>query len=175
MERKRRQAPHRTDWSLIERDFLATGMSYRDLAEKHGISQSAVKKRAAAGRWQEQLLELKREEERKAAGARTEQILDLRENRRAMLLNTADDLLEKLRQALDQLEPENTPALASLARTLKDLRELQGLRKDSLDLEEQQARIEKLRSEIRKSEDENGPAGVLILPEIQETEEGETS
>ena len=174
MERKRKETALKTDWELIERDFLASGMSYRALAEKYGLSLSSVKKRAAAGHWQERLLALKREEER-AAESGTEKLLELRESRRAMLLNTADDLLEKLRQALDQLEPENTLALASLARTLKDLRELQGLRKDALDLEEQQARIEKLRSEIRKTEEEVAPAGVLILPEIREPEDGETS
>lgn len=174
MDRKRKGTAPKTDWELIERDFLASGMSYRALAGKYGLSLSAVKKRAAAGRWQERLLSLKREEER-AAESRTEKLLELRENRRALLLNTADDLLEKLRQALDQLEPENTPALASLARTLKDLRELQGLRKDALDLEEQQARIEKMRSEIRKTEEEEAPAGVLILPEIREVEDGKPS
>ena len=121
MERKRKETALKTDWELIERDFLASGMSYRALAEKYGLSLSSVKKRAAAGHWQERLLALKREEER-AAESGTEKLLELRESRRAMLLNTADDLLEKLRQALDQLEPENTPALASLARTLKDLR-----------------------------------------------------
>ena len=174
MERKRKRTAPKTDWELIERDFLASGMSYRALAEKYGLSLSAVQKRAAAGHWQERLLELRREEER-SAQSRTEKLLELRESRRAILLNTADDLLEKLRQALDQLEPENTPALASLARTLKDLRELQGLRKDALDLEEQQARIEKMRSEIRKTEEDEAPAGVLILPEIRQPEDGKTS
>lgn len=174
MERKRKGTGPKTDWERVEEDFLASGMSYRALAEKHGVSLSTVKKRAAAGHWQERLLSLKREEER-AVESRNRKLLELRENRRALLLNTADDLLEKLRLALDQLEPENTPALASLARTLKDLRELQGLRKDALDLEEQQARIEKMRSEIRKTEEEEAPAGVLILPEIREVEEEETS
>ena len=174
MERKRKGTGPKTDWERVEEDFLASGMSYRALAEKHGVSLSTVKKRAAAGHWQERLLSLKREEER-AVESRYRKLLELRENRRALLLNTADDLLEKLRLALDQLEPENTPALASLARTLKDLRELQGLRKDALDLEEQQARIEKMRSEIRKTEEEEAPAGVLILPEIREVEEEETS
>ena len=57
MERKRKGTAPKTDWELIERDFLASGMSYRALAEKHGVSLSAVKKRAAEGRWQDQLLD----------------------------------------------------------------------------------------------------------------------
>lgn len=171
MDRMGKRNASKHDWGQIQADFLATGMSYKALAEKHAVGLSAVKKRAAAENWQRKLLELRREEERAAAAERAEQILEKRENRRSLLLNTADDLLEKLRQSLDQLEPENTAALASLTRTLKDLRELQGLRKDALDLEEQQARIEKMRSEIRKSEDEGEPAGVLILPEIREPEE----
>ena len=127
MERMRKGTGPKTDWERIEEDFLATGLSYRALAEKHGLSLSTVKKRAAERRWQERLLSLRREEER--AGASTGgQLLELRENRRALL-----------------------------------------------DLEEQQARIEKMRSEIRKTEEEEAPAGVLILPEIRDVEDGVTS
>ena len=55
----------RHDWKLIEADFLATGQSYRALAQKYGAGLSSVKKHAAAGRWQEKLLELRNEELRK--------------------------------------------------------------------------------------------------------------
>ena len=34
MERKRKRTAPKTDWEQIERDFLASGMSYRALAEK---------------------------------------------------------------------------------------------------------------------------------------------
>ena len=161
----------RHDWKLIEADFLATGQSYRALAQKYGAGLSSVKKHAAAGRWQEKLLELSRGERAAALAEPVDLALEKRLDRRALLLDTADEMLEKLRRAAAQLEPGNTLALASLVRALKDLKELQGLQKDALDLEEQQTRIEKMRSEIRKAESGEGPAGVLILPAIEEDRE----
>ena len=147
-------------------------MHYRQLAKKYGAGLSSVKKHAAEGRWQEKLLELS-QGERAAELVRPERLaLEKRLDRRAVLLDTADEMLEKLRQALDQLEPDDTLALASLVRALKDLRELQGLRKDPLDLEEQQTRIEKMRSEIRRGESEESQTGVLILPTMEEEAQG---
>ena len=167
-------AANRIDWTPVEADFLATGASYRRLAEKHGVSLSSLKKRAAAKRWQEKLLELRRSEE-------LSETLDVwapaeqrRQDRRTRLLDTSDELLDKLRREMDELEPGNAKALASLVRALKDLRELQGLGKDPLDLEEQQTRIEKMRSEIRRSEEENGAGGVVLLPPVETAEEPES-
>ena len=41
------------DWSEIEMEYIAGAMSYRDLAERYGISVTAVSKHAVKGRWQE--------------------------------------------------------------------------------------------------------------------------
>ena len=123
----------------------------------------------------EKLLELRRSEE-------LSETLDVwalaeqrRQDRRTRLLDTSDELLDKLRREMDELEPGNAKALASLVRALKDLRELQGLRKDALDLAEQQARIERLRIAGQRSgnENEDEAAGVLILPAIEENKEPE--
>ena len=168
--RKGECAAAKHDWNLIEADFLATGQTYRALAEKYGAGLSSVKKHAAEGRWQEKLLELSRGERAAEIAEPVNLALEKRMGRRAMLLDTADEMLEKLRQALEQVEPGNTLGLASLVRALKDLRELQGLQKDPLDVEEQQMRIEKMRSEIRRGESEEEPAGVLILPAIEDGE-----
>ena len=168
-----------TNWSLVEADFLATGLSYSRLAKKHGLSLSAVKRRGAAGRWQERLRVLRAREE--AAGEQAVEILqpeelalETRQTRRMRLQDAADRIMEKINRALEELEPDNTYALSTLVRALKDLRELQGLQKDTLDLAEQQARIAKLRSETRDPDSESG-GGVLVLPaadgELQPPEE----
>ena len=161
------------DWSLVEADFLASGLSYSKLAEKHGLSLSTVKRRAAAGHWQTHLRELTEREETltKAREAETvepeELALEIRQSRRLRLEDAADRLLERISRSLDEQETDNPYALAALVRALKDLRELQGLRKDSLDLAEQQARIERLRSECRRAgAEEEEAGGVLILPEM---------
>ena len=41
------------DWSEMEMEYIAGAMSYRDLAERYGISVTAVSKHAVKGRWQE--------------------------------------------------------------------------------------------------------------------------
>ena len=41
------------DWSEIEMEYIAGAMSYRGLAERYGISVTAVSKHAVKGRWQE--------------------------------------------------------------------------------------------------------------------------
>ena len=171
-----RQAVRRIDWSLVEADFLATGLSYARLAEKHGISVDSVKRKAAAEHWQAKLRELTEREEALKDAAEAEQAepmelaLETRRSRRMQLQDIADRMLEKVSRSLDELEPDKPFALAALVRALKDLRELQGLRKDALDLAEQQARIERLRLAAQRTGTENGgeePGGVLILPAIE--------
>ena len=41
------------DWSEIEMEYIAGATSYRDIAERYGVSATAVSKRAIKGRWQE--------------------------------------------------------------------------------------------------------------------------
>ncbi len=166
------------DLRLAELDFLTGGLSYAELAEKHGVSVSTVRRLAAEGHWKERLRRITEQEEGlrrkepKAEVVMSEELaLEIRQQRRLRMQETVDRMLEKMRDCVEELGPEDVYALASLIRAMKDLRELQGLQKDSLDLAEQQARIDKLRSEIRRGESEGGRAGVLILPEIRETEE----
>lgn len=93
--------------------------------------------------------------------------LEMRVARRAKLLTTTDAMMDRIITALDLIDPDNTYAISMLVRALKDLRDLQGLSKDQLDLEEQQARIAKLRSETRDQESESA-GGVLLIPAIDE-------
>lgn len=89
--------------------------------------------------------------------------LRLRIERRDRLLRVTDEMMDRIIDALNTIEPGNASAIATLARALKDIRDIQGLSKDALDLEEQKARIQKLRSEVRSGDlEESG--GVLLLP-----------
>lgn len=78
-----------------------------------------------------------------------------------------DGLANRIEDALAIVEPDNVYAITLLARALKDLRDLQRLNKDALDIEEQQARIAKLRSDTRIVESED-VGGIIVLPEIDE-------
>lgn len=77
-----------------------------------------------------------------------------------------DEMLDRVEDAICQVDTSNAGAVKLLTAALKDLRSLKGLDKSPLDLEEQKARIEKLRSETRIVEDSE-EYGVILLPEIE--------
>lgn len=41
------------DWNALKVEYVSGGMSYRELAEKHGIPPSTLMKAAAKGKWKE--------------------------------------------------------------------------------------------------------------------------
>lgn len=88
---------------------------------------------------------------------------EIRAKRARRMLETTDMMMDHIIDALQLVEPDNTYALGMLVRALKDLRDIQGLNKSALDIEEQQARIAKLRSETRIVE-EDSQGGVILLP-----------
>ena len=83
-------------------------------------------------------------------------------------MRITDAMMDRILSAMESPEVVSPYSLKLLASTLRDLREMQGLNKSALDLEEQMARIAKLKSETRIVE-ENGDSGVIILPAIDET------
>lgn len=169
------------DWSAIEADFLATGTKYPTLAKKWGVSLSGVKRRAAAGKWTEKLAEIaKRTEPETEPEPRTEpetgtaEIMhpeelaaELRAKRSRRMIEVTDMMMDHIIDALGVIHADDTMALATLVRALKDLREMQGLNKSALDIEEQQARIAKLRSETRIVDD-GSEGGVIFMPTMAE-------
>lgn len=162
------------DWKQIEADFLATGMSYRELANKYGVSFSTLRKKAAAGKWRDlfgdvarKAAEQQREQAEQAEQAERQDVAVITRNNRAVRFAEMTDIMaDKILEALDAVDVKDAYAIKLLAGALKDLRDLQGLNKTALDIEEQQARIAKLRSESRIVEAEDS-GGVLILPMIE--------
>ncbi|WP_440466885.1 hypothetical protein ACKI1H_27040 [Pseudomonas sp. YH-1] len=53
-----------TDWEAIERAFRAGALSIRTIADRHGVSDTAIRKRAKAGGWERDLSEQVRKEVR---------------------------------------------------------------------------------------------------------------
>lgn len=92
------------DWNTLKAEYIAGGVSYRELAEKHGVSESTLRKRAAKEHWSEL---------RNKAGTATEQkIVDKTAEdsaNKAVELSTriddiADKLLDKIERAVDELD-----------------------------------------------------------------------
>lgn len=151
-------------WATIRADFLSSGMSYRQLADKHHVSLSTLKKRAMKEHWT-------RAREKVIAQAGTDDgtgtgsepgtditVLDIergvqeRRDRMQRFMEASDAMMDRIVDALTSPEVISPYSLKLLASALRDLREMQGLNKSALDIEEQQARIEKLRSETKTAE-----------------------
>lgn len=182
------------DWSEIAKDYQENGLSYAELAEKYHVSISTLKKAAARQGWTEtkerrrkaadaMIKAIENAVENGTAGNGTEaengtgkmapvtmlypdRVLPA-ENDAVRFARIVSELMDKVEDAICHMDVTNPGAVKLMTGALKDLRDLKGLNKTALDIEEQKARIEKLRSEVRITEDV-GEYGVIFLPQIEE-------
>lgn len=146
------------DWERIRTEYVTTTVSYRELCKKYGVSLATLAKRGKKEQWAE-----KREQHINRAETK---VLQAVENRKASSAGKIYDVSIKL---LDKIaETAGTDGLCakdlrSLTAALKDLREIQGIRTPE-ELEEQRARIEKLKREA--AERESGQEIAVELGEV---------
>ena len=170
-------------WATIRADYLSSGLSLSKLAKKHGVSLSTMKKRAAAEHWT-------RARDAVAAGAAADESVTgsadgtgtdmngtgteiahaeiveaivTKRDRLDTFLRASDAIMDRILDALTSPEVISPYSLKLLASALRDLREMQGLNRTELDLEEQRARIAKLKSDTRIVESE-GEGGIIFMP-----------
>ena len=150
------------DWSQIKTEYVTGTCGVRDLAKKYHVSQDSICRRSKAEGWVEQR---KRNQSRVSAELEqkaVERIID-----RASKMQTAADLLtDRFLDAITNMDLDNVQALKQVASALKDLREIQGLNRTALDIEEQKARIEALKAKSNMQEEDNGETGIILLPSI---------
>lgn len=128
------------DWKKLRAEYIAGGVSYRKLAEKHNVSFHTLRKQAAKENWKA----LKDETTAKTVTKIIEIESDKQAERMKRLLNVSDMLLDAVEDAVSKFKAEelllDRTALKSLSGTIKDIKDIQSL-KTSLDIEEQKARI----------------------------------
>ena len=142
------------DWKKIKAEYIAGGISYRELAEKHNVSFDTLAKLAAKENW--------RKLKQKTAEKITQKIIDLESNKQAermqRLLTVSDKLLEAVEEAVEQFHSHeltlDRTALKSLSGTIKDIKEIQNI-KTELDIEEQKARIAILKKQAQEEQSDN--------------------
>lgn len=162
-------------WSRIRADFLATGASYKSLAEKYGVSLSKVKRIAAKELWtsggtdytslaeEAKTVSKKRTKTNQSEPSepeRTEpaestaltvpehvEVMEAPRDRYQRFMEITDSMMDRIADALASPDVINPYSLKLLASALRDIREMQGLNKSELDREEQKARIAKLKRE----------------------------
>ena len=135
------------DWKKIEAEYITTETSYRKLAEKYGVDQATIARRAKKHDWVSKRQHHADKTQAKILTADTQKKVD----RTARLMTVADKLLKKVEQAVDHEEPMSANAIKNLSDALKNIRETQMIRSEA-DMREQEARIRNLEKQAQVEE-----------------------
>ena len=145
------------DWNKIKTEYITTDTSYRKLAEKYGVDQATVARRAKKEDWVSKRQHHADETQAKILTADTKNKAD----RAARLMTVADKLLKKVEQAVDQEGPISAGAIKNLSDALKNIKDAQMIKSDR-DMLEQDARIAKLQKECEVQDDKDKTVIVTI-------------
>ena len=137
------------DWQKIKTEYITTDTSYRKLAEKHGLDQATIARRAKKEGWVSKRQQNAIRTQAKIVNA----ISDKQVDRAAKLISVSDQLLDRVQELVEMgsgllVAPQN---LKHISGVLKDIKEIQMIRSDA-DLREQEARIKKLQKEAEQED-----------------------
>lgn len=154
------------DFKKIKAEYIRGGTSYRKLAEKYGVSFSSIRRRADKEKW----TDLRTQCEQKQSTKIVESVASQEAKRVDGIQTVADLLLMKIKCGVeDGSLIIDSQSIRQITASIKDLRDIKGM-KSELDMQEQMARIEKLRKEASKEEEKDTSMyGVFILPDIEES------
>jgi transposase-like protein len=145
------------DWAKIEAEYITTDTSYRKLAEKFGIDQATIARKAKKEDWISKRQQHVSKTQAKILNADTNKKVD-----RAAALNAAADLLlRKTVKAMNAYDTLTPTAAKNYSDALKNIKEIHMIR-TAEDIEEQQARIAKLKKEVQ---DEDKSKAITVVLE----------
>ena len=133
---------NRVDWPSVKTEYITTNTSYQRLADKYGVSNASVSRRARLENWAALRLDYARRTEERILEA----VSTLQAARAERLQKAADRLLDRVEQLLDSPVAAELPpqSLRHISGVLKDIRDVQMI-KSSLDCQEQALKIANLR------------------------------
>ena len=88
------------DWQAIKTEYITTDTSYRKLAQKYGIHYKVISERGKAEKW----VELRSQHRDKTLTKTLGKISNKQADKMARIDDLADQLLEKLEQAITELD-----------------------------------------------------------------------
>ena len=138
------------NWNAIRTDYITSNVSYRDLETKYGVCYRQIAKKGKAEGWGSQRSQHNHKVVTKLLDDDAEQKVSSIERLEAV----ADKVLDKVEAYIDACDPTemDTQSLKHISGVLRDIKDVKRGRKD---LEEQDARIAKLRKEAEKEDDTN--------------------
>ena len=132
------------DWAKIEAEYITTDTSYRRLAEKYGVDQATIARKAKKEDWVSKRQQHISTTQAKIIAADAQQKVD----RASRLKNVADKLLYRVEDIVEYDQHLTAAAIKNLSDALKNIKEAQMIR-TAEDIEEQKARIAKLKKDIQ--------------------------
>lgn len=146
------------DWAKIRAEYIRGGTSYRKLAEKYKVPMNTLKRVAKQGNW----VELRTQKEHKVTTQLTEIAASTQSEAAKIIFNAAIDLARKVAKSIEQQEVFLPGDAYGYANAMQKIKQTIGI-KDDIDLEEQQARIAKIKSETAVAE-EVTQGKVIVIP-----------
>ena len=105
------------DWQKIQTEYITSDTSYRKLADKYGIDQATIARKAKKEDWVSKRQQHLSEVQAKILSADMEGKVDRAER----LMSVADKLLEKVEQWVAMGEPISANSIKNLSDALKNI------------------------------------------------------
>lgn len=142
------------DWTAIKIDYIThEDSSYRKLAKKYDVPVATLFHRGKIENWADE----KRQHKSNIIAKTVVEVEKDEVKRMTKLLVVTDKLLVRIERIVDKMTDEelvtDKQGLKSLTGAIRDIKEIQAV-KSRIDLQEQQARIDKLRKDVERSTDE---------------------
>lgn len=154
------------DWLKLKAEYIAGGISYRKLAEKHGVSFNTMKRIAVREKWND----LRQQASEKATTKIVDKEAGKAADRLTRIVAASDSLLEAIESTINgYIAGEimlSGKDIKSLSSAIKDIKDVQNI-KHPLDVEEQQARIANLRRQAEREEVDH-EIKVVIASELED-------
>ena len=149
------------DWKKIKTEYITTDTSYRKLADKYGLDQATIARRAKKEGWVSNRQQNASRTQAKIVNAISNKQVD----RAAKLVSVADMLLDRVKQLVESDDKIflDTQGMKHISGVLKDIKEIQMIRSDA-DMREQEARIKNLQKQAEK-EDSKDKSSITITLE----------
>jgi hypothetical protein len=145
------------DWQKIRAEYITTDISYRKLAEKYGLDQATIARKAKKEDWVSKRQHHADKTQAKILDADTKNKAD----RVGRLMTVADKLLDKVEKFVDASEYVSPTSAKNLSDTLKNIKEVCMVRTQE-DIQEQKARIAKLQKETEKQDNDKSSITITL-------------
>lgn len=145
------------EWQKIKAEYLAGGTSYRKLAQKHNVPFGTLRRVAEREGWTQKRTQAAHKADTKMVEAISDKNAEIDDK----YFRLVDKLLDKAEETIDDVDKWHPTLLKEMATTMKYLKECKGIKSEK-DLEEQDARIAKLRKEAEREDDTTNEVEVVF-------------